>query len=272
MTDSELRLTLRELGIDHTAGGVVALLPLVQIAWADGTVHPNEREVILTFAKERGHAEPAGLRALETWLSYTPSPAYIAKGTAAWHALAARSGEKPADLLGVCESVAHAAGTLFRRIEPVEREVLGAVAEALAVRDLPGLDAEDTASGWSDEEPTGIAHVHTPHLPPVEGAPGLARLEDGLEVRVAFDGRLTLGRGRENTLQLPHDGQISRQHCEIFSEGGRVYVRDLGSLNGTWVRGERVVERELFGGEDLVVGDTALRWRSAEPVAEEGGG
>lgn len=262
MTDSELRLTLRDLGIDHTAGGVVALLPLVQVAWADGTIHAKEREVILGFARDRGHAEPDGLRTLESWLSYTPSPAYIAKGTAAWRALAARSGEKPTDLLGVCEAVAHAAGSLFRRVEPVERAVLGAVAEALSVPiGLPAVDADDV-NGWSDEAPTGISHLHAPHLPPVDGPAGLARLEEGGELVVAYDGRMTIGRGRDNTLQLPHDGQVSRQHCELYTEDGRVFVRDLGSLNGTWVRGERVLERELFGGEDVAVGDTSLRWRA----------
>ena len=46
-----------------------------------------------------------------------------------------------------------------------------------------------------------------------------------------------IGRGRGASLALPHP-LVSRQHCEIFEANGQLMVRDLGSLNGTFVNNE----------------------------------
>ncbi len=63
----------------------------------------------------------------------------------------------------------------------------------------------------------------------------------------------TIGRGREATLQLTH-ALVSRQHCQLFAEQGRIMVRDLGSMNGTFVGGQRVETAPLSSGELLTVG------------------
>jgi predicted component of type VI protein secretion system len=68
----------------------------------------------------------------------------------------------------------------------------------------------------------------------------------------------TIGRGREATLQLTH-ALISRQHCQLFAEQGRIMVRDLGSMNGTFVGGQRVETAPLSSGELLTVGKVTLR-------------
>lgn len=69
----------------------------------------------------------------------------------------------------------------------------------------------------------------------------------------------TIGRGREVTLTLPHP-LVSRHHCEIFESDGKLYVRDLGSLNGTFVNNERIEgEVELPPGELLTVGTVTFR-------------
>lgn len=67
-----------------------------------------------------------------------------------------------------------------------------------------------------------------------------------------------LGRGREAKLTLPHP-LISRQHCEIFERGGALLVRDLGSLNGTFVSNQRITEAPLANGELLTVGSVTFR-------------
>ena len=59
-----------------------------------------------------------------------------------------------------------------------------------------------------------------------------------------------LGRGREATLTLPHP-LVSRQHCEIMETEGALVVRDLGSLNGTFVANERI-EQTGFRGWSVV--------------------
>lgn len=67
-----------------------------------------------------------------------------------------------------------------------------------------------------------------------------------------------LGRGREATLTLPHP-LVSRQHCEITEVEGRLIVRDLGSLNGTFVANDRIDEAVLENGQLLTVGTVTFR-------------
>ncbi len=67
-------------------------------------------------------------------------------------------------------------------------------------------------------------------------------------------GRVTLGRGEDNTLSFP-EGSISVHHCEILIRDGQALIRDLGSSNGTFVDGERVSERLLEAGQSLSLGE-----------------
>ena len=48
-----------------------------------------------------------------------------------------------------------------------------------------------------------------------------------------------IGRGREVSLTLPHP-LVSRRHTELFEKDGYLYVKDLGSLNGTYVNNRRI--------------------------------
>ena len=66
------------------------------------------------------------------------------------------------------------------------------------------------------------------------------------------------GRGREASVTLPHP-LVSRRHCELFEKDGQLVVRDLGSLNGTFVGSERVNEAELMPGQLLTVGTVTFR-------------
>ena len=68
----------------------------------------------------------------------------------------------------------------------------------------------------------------------------------------------TIGRGRGTTIMLPHP-LVSRQHCELFETDGKLMVRDLGSLNGTFVNNERITESPLAAGELLTVGTVTFR-------------
>ncbi|MEE3369910.1 MAG: FHA domain-containing protein [Planctomycetota bacterium] len=69
---------------------------------------------------------------------------------------------------------------------------------------------------------------------------------------------VVLGRGHEASIPLPHP-LVSRLHCEIVHQQGRLLVRDLGSLNGTFVGNQRVSEAELPSGELLTVGSVTFR-------------
>jgi pSer/pThr/pTyr-binding forkhead associated (FHA) protein len=69
---------------------------------------------------------------------------------------------------------------------------------------------------------------------------------------------LTIGRGTEATVKLVH-ALVSRQHCELFEDRGRLMVRDLGSRNGTFVGGKRIEVAPLPPNELLTIGSVTLR-------------
>ncbi len=70
----------------------------------------------------------------------------------------------------------------------------------------------------------------------------------------------SLGRHPSNTIQLL-DKIVSKEHCIIERRGQALVLRDLGSLNGTYINGERVNgERELKHGDDIALGGTRARY------------
>ncbi len=68
-----------------------------------------------------------------------------------------------------------------------------------------------------------------------------------------------VGRSRTTDVTLFHP-LVSRRHCEIFEAEGRLMVRDLGSLNGTFVGETRLGEEPvpLDPGARLTVGCITL--------------
>jgi FHA domain-containing protein/uncharacterized protein DUF1707 len=70
--------------------------------------------------------------------------------------------------------------------------------------------------------------------------------------------RLLIGRSSACQLVLADD-TVSRKHAELRVEDGRWLLRDLGSSNGTWVNGRRVVEAEVRPGDLLHLGGAEVR-------------
>jgi adenylate cyclase len=70
----------------------------------------------------------------------------------------------------------------------------------------------------------------------------------------------SLGRHPNNTIQLL-DKIVSKEHCILEQRDGQVVLRDLGSLNGTYVNGERVRgEIVLKHGDEIALGSTRARY------------
>ncbi len=68
----------------------------------------------------------------------------------------------------------------------------------------------------------------------------------------------TVGRHPTNDFVVD-DPRVSGTHLELTRDEDRVRVRDVGSMNGTWLGKNRVVEIELAIGAELTIGDTLLR-------------
>jgi hypothetical protein len=77
---------------------------------------------------------------------------------------------------------------------------------------------------------------------------------------VALGGeRATLGSGPSNRICISDDRAVSRLHALVENYGSGWTVRDLGSRNGTYVNGRRVLgERALQTGDQLLVGKTRI--------------
>jgi pSer/pThr/pTyr-binding forkhead associated (FHA) protein len=69
----------------------------------------------------------------------------------------------------------------------------------------------------------------------------------------------TIGRSRDNDIELPHP-LVSRRHCELVELNGRLHVRDLGSMNGTFVGNKPVTGiAPIASGQLLTIGTVTLR-------------
>ena len=66
--------------------------------------------------------------------------------------------------------------------------------------------------------------------------------------------KTTIGRSANSTVAI-EDESVSEHHCEIFNRNGEVMVKDLGSANGTFVDGQRIVEATLKPEQTLRVGN-----------------
>lgn len=73
----------------------------------------------------------------------------------------------------------------------------------------------------------------------------------------------TAGRATDADIFLD-DVTVSRRHAEIHRDGDVFVIRDAGSLNGTYVNGERVDEAKLHGGDEIQVGKFHLVFLSSQ--------
>lgn len=81
---------------------------------------------------------------------------------------------------------------------------------------------------------------------------------------------VSVGRGPESTLRFDpdHDLAVSARHALLYLEGGRWWVRDLDSRNGTFVNGRRIIApRALDDGDRIAFGNGGPEVRIALPTA-----
>ncbi len=75
-----------------------------------------------------------------------------------------------------------------------------------------------------------------------------------------------IGRSRQADLTVAHP-MISRRHCELLYGDGVMRVRDLQSLNGTHVGGEKITEADLPPNSEFTIGPITFRVEY-QPTAE----
>jgi pSer/pThr/pTyr-binding forkhead associated (FHA) protein len=106
----------------------------------------------------------------------------------------------------------------------------------------------------SGEEHTDVTLVEVPH-----GA-GVLVVTRGQNIGARYllgEDVVRAGRHPESDIFLD-DITVSRRHAEISPAGGGYAVRDVGSLNGTYVNRERIDEVHLAPGDEVQIGKFKL--------------
>ncbi len=142
LQDPALIQDLQALGFSPDTAILLPLVPLVQMAWAEGGVSDAERKLILQFARARGVEESSAAdRQLAEWLSKRPDPQVFARAgrliRAMLDAPAAAAGTLTADdLVKYCEDIAAASGGILgiNRVSSDERALLNTLARDLKQR------------------------------------------------------------------------------------------------------------------------------------------
>jgi predicted component of type VI protein secretion system len=81
----------------------------------------------------------------------------------------------------------------------------------------------------------------------------------GVNTLRLIDGVNSIGRHDDCLIRI-RSSQVSRRHCEVLMEGETLVVRDLGSSNGTFVNGKRVLGKQALNpGDVLTIGGVTLR-------------
>jgi hypothetical protein len=116
ITDEAVLDKLVEADVCVERVAALALVPLVEVAWADGTISPKEREAILKAAEARGVARDSLARQLlDNWLDQRPAGDLMATwkdyvGAFAASLEPAQRSSLKHDLLDRARAVAEAAG------------------------------------------------------------------------------------------------------------------------------------------------------------------
>jgi pSer/pThr/pTyr-binding forkhead associated (FHA) protein len=74
----------------------------------------------------------------------------------------------------------------------------------------------------------------------------------------------TVGRHPESDIFLD-DVTVSRRHAEFHRAGEGFAVRDVGSLNGTYLNRERIEESPLTGSDEVQIGKFRLVYFTSNP-------
>lgn len=140
-------------------------------------------------------------------------------------------------------------------------------AETTSTISIPGTDLDTEAAEVLAADAAAVAAL------PVGSALLAVLRGPNAGSRFLLDSDLTLvGRHPDSDIFLD-DVTVSRRHAEFYRHGGVFTVRDVGSLNGTYVNRERIEEVILYAGDEVQVGKFRLVFLLGPTApAEYGGG
>jgi hypothetical protein len=140
LSDGAVLARLGELGVTDSTLELLALTPLVAVAWADGKVDARERRAVLTAAKDQGLEEDgSGYALLERRLEQRPPEVLMESWVAYLEVIGELIGAEAlarlrSDVLGRARQVAEASGGflgLGSRISDEEQRLIDRLDRAL---------------------------------------------------------------------------------------------------------------------------------------------
>ena len=143
-TDDDSLLTqLRELGFDADTARGLDVLPLVHVAWADGSVAARERARVLAILETRGIDRTSeAFLLVEALLEQRPSESFLAETLDLLRAL---GGPDTKSVVGLCREIAAASGGFFGvgdKVGPEERALIAQIASELGESAIRAFQAK----------------------------------------------------------------------------------------------------------------------------------
>lgn len=138
-------------------------------------------------------------------------------------------------------------GTVEKKPEPDLTTTIHLGARESA-RALPSDRLSENLSKLNEEERGIIAKLSS------KGAMLIVHRGPGKGSRFLLTDSATIGRSPESEIFLD-DVTVSRKHALVaYSSPGTFLIKDLGSLNGTYVNSQPVVEISLSSGDEIQIG------------------
>jgi tellurite resistance protein len=141
ITDDVVLEKLVALNIGSETLAALSLIPLVAVAWADGSIDHKERSIVLSRAEELGLGkQDVSYQLLEGWLAEQPAPALLASWKDYVGALSVTLSREAKEalkfrLLGRAGAIAEAAGGYLgigQKVSSAEKAVLKELASTLS--------------------------------------------------------------------------------------------------------------------------------------------
>ena len=142
LEDPVLLQELKDLGFTPQTVGLLPLVPLLRMAWAEGGITGAERDLLVRLARSRGIPEGSEAdRQLAAWMTRQPDASVFARAGRLIRAMLDSRAPETADLsaddlVEYCEQIAAASGGIFGigRVSAEEKELLSSIAEDLKAR------------------------------------------------------------------------------------------------------------------------------------------
>lgn len=158
LEEEQILATLQELGYTRDTVKLLHLVPLIQVAWASGSVTPREQDLVLRLCEWRGiEKDSAAWKQLNDWLERRPSDDFfLTTLRIIRHLLDSQTANEGVtnrtDLISYCIRIATASGGFLgmsNRISEGEQLALDQIVEELTRKDSLAVGQVMRMSGSS---------------------------------------------------------------------------------------------------------------------------